>query len=104
MKKPFIDVKYFKTMSVDEILTLKYKALEMLVNNYSLRMIENKLMISSICLQDLLIYKVPDQVKIGHKDEPYYENEDQMMNYPTYDYKSLSSVEKDIFISKLIEK
>lgn len=34
---------------------------------------------------------------LGYKDSPYYENEDQMLNPPTYDYESLSEDEKELF-------
>jgi hypothetical protein len=37
------------------------------------------------------------QCPIGHKDEPYYETEDEMLSLPQYSYESLSEDEKRIF-------
>lgn len=35
--------------------------------------------------------------KLGHKDEPYYKTEEEMLDEPKYTYESLSSSEKKIY-------
>lgn len=42
----------------------------------------------------IMTYK---SLPLGHKDEPYYEKEDDMLSLPQYSYESLSEDEKKIF-------
>jgi len=42
-------------------------------------------------------YKTERLNKLGHKDEPYYKTEDEMLNDKVYTYESLSPSEKQIY-------
>jgi hypothetical protein len=42
-------------------------------------------------------YKKEKVPKLGHKDEPYYKTEDEMLKEPVYTYESLSDSEKEIY-------
>lgn len=42
-------------------------------------------------------YKKREQKPLGHKDESYYESEDEMLKTPVYTYESLSDSEKAIY-------
>jgi hypothetical protein len=42
-------------------------------------------------------YKKEKLHKLGHKDEPYYKTEEEMLKEPVYTYESLSDSEKEIY-------
>ena len=42
-------------------------------------------------------YKTERLNKLGHKDEPYYKTEDEMLKDKVYTYESLSPSEKQIY-------
>lgn len=42
-------------------------------------------------------YKKPEVTKLGHKDEPYYKTEKEMLQEKVYTYESLSPSEKLIY-------
>jgi hypothetical protein len=41
---------------------------------------------------------------IGHKDEPYFTEEEMLADYPTYSYKDLSRTEKAFYELKTNKK
>jgi len=42
-------------------------------------------------------FKKPTVLRLGHKNEPYYKSEDEMLQEKVYTYKSLSPSEKAIY-------
>jgi hypothetical protein len=75
----------------DDILRLIHKG-------YSISEIHQKTGTSHrIISEHLLYYKGLKDSPLGHKNEPYYKTEAEMLEKPQYDYKSLSESEKAIF-------
>lgn len=40
------------------------------------------------------------QCRLGHKDEPYYETEEEMLERPTYSWEELSILEKEWYLQR----
>lgn len=72
----------------------------MLKNGYTFSEIEQKTGKTIAVLYknfyNFLNYKI-NSVKLGHKSEPYYESEEEMITDRVYTYDSLSEEEKKIF-------
>ena len=51
------------------------------------------------CIRGILV-KHYGKVELGHKDEPYYESEEEMFNKKEYDFNSLSDGEREIYIER----
>ena len=75
------------------------RILEMIADGHSLQKIheETGVTIGYLNRNFAHYYKKKKQKPLGHKDEPYYDSEEEMLKDKVYTYESLSDSEKAIY-------
>ena len=103
MKTKIIDIPTWKKMGEGEKLGLKQKIFDMIARGVHISDLMNKLDITFTALNDVMNYKPTLKAVLGHKDEPYY-TEEEMLNPKEYTYEDLSDTEKGIYNRSIVFK